>query len=347
VSGPILVTGGAGFIGSALVRRLVADARDVVNLDALTYAGDLKSLESAVEAPNYTFEKIDIRDANAVTHVFRRHRPRAVMHLAAESHVDRSIDGPDMFVETNVLGTLHLLQAAREAGVERFLHVSTDEVFGSLSATDSPFDETSAYHPRSPYAASKAAADHLARAWHHTYGLPVMVTNCTNNYGPYQFPEKLIPLMILRALRSEPLPVYGDGSNVRDWIYVEDHVEGLVAALDRGTIGETYGFGGGAERRNIDLVRTLCHMLDELAPSSVGPYERLITLVRDRPGHDFRYALNFSSTRAALGWAPRHSFESGLRRTVEWYVKRYGTNVAGWESSYRQERLGLAGSRES
>ncbi|HYC49749.1 MAG TPA: dTDP-glucose 4,6-dehydratase [Gemmatimonadaceae bacterium] len=343
MTGPILVTGGAGFIGSALVRRLVADGRDVVTLDALTYAGDLKAIEGAMGAPNHSFEKVDIRDAAAVSRVFQQHRPRAVMHLAAESHVDRSIDTPDTFVETNVIGTLHLLQAAREVQVERFIHVSTDEVFGSLSPTDPPFNERTPYQPRSPYAASKAASDHLARAWEHTYGLPVMVTNCTNNYGPYQFPEKLIPLMIMRGLRGEPLPVYGDGSNVRDWIYVEDHIEGLIAALDRGRAGETYGFGGGAERRNIDLVRTLCALLDELAPSPDGPHERLITMVKDRPGHDFRYALDFASTRAALRWAPRNTFEDGLRRTVRWYLARHGVNASGWQGSYRQERLGLAG----
>ena len=343
MSGLILVTGGAGFIGSALVRRLVADGREVINIDALTYAGDLNSLEAAADAPNHAFEKVDIRNAEAVTRVFRHYRPRAVMHLAAETHVDRSIDGPDMFVETNVLGTLHLLQAAREVGVERFIHVSTDEVFGSLSQNDPPFDEHSPYQPRSPYAASKAAADHLARAWHHTYGLPVIVTNCTNNYGPYQFPEKLIPLMIMRALRGETLPVYGDGSNVRDWIYVDDHVDGLVAALERGKAGETYGFGGGAERRNIDLVQTLCGLLDELAPSPAGRYERLISMAKDRPGHDFRYALDFATTRAALQWAPRNSFEDGLRRTVQWYLTRYAATAAGRQGSYRQERLGLAG----
>lgn len=343
MSRPIVVTGGAGFIGSALVRRLVADGRHVVNIDALTYAADLTSLEAAADAPNHTFEQIDIRDAQAVTDVFRRHRPRAVMHLAAESHVDRSIDAPDLFVETNVLGTLHLLQAARAIEVERFIHVSTDEVFGSLAPGDPPFSERSPYQPRSPYAASKAAADHLARAWHHTYGLPVIVTNCTNNYGPHQFPEKLIPLMIVRALRGETLPVYGDGSNVRDWIYVDDHVDGLVAALDRGTAGSTFGFGGGAERRNIDLVRTLCALLDEMAPSEAGPYERLITMVRDRPGHDFRYALDFASTRRELHWAPRNSFEDGLRRTVRWYLSRQDAAGDRWRGSYRQERLGLAG----
>jgi dTDP-glucose 4,6-dehydratase len=350
---PILVTGGAGFIGSALVRRLVAAGERVVNVDALTYAGNLDSLGDARTAPNHTFVHADIRDAAAVRRVFAEHGPRAVLHLAAESHVDRSIDGPDAFIETNVVGTLHLLQAAlahyraladadaTAHAAFRFVHVSTDEVFGSLADDGVRFDETTSYDPRSPYSASKAGSDHLARAWRHTYGLPVLVTNCSNNYGPYQFPEKLIPLMILSALDGRPLPVYGAGANVRDWIYVEDHVDGLLAALARGEAGGTYLFGGDAERRNIDVVRAVCALLDELRPDPAGPYARLMTFVADRPGHDFRYAIDSAHARTALGWAPRHGFDDGLRATVQWYLENPEWCDRVRSGAYRGERLGL------
>ena len=350
MSQPILVTGGAGFIGSALVRRLVRAGERVVNIDNLTYAGNIDSLADAADRSNHVFEQADITDAAALNRSFARHQPRAVMHLAAESHVDRSIDAPDEFIMTNLVGTFRMLQAARAhyeslppepKAAFRFVHVSTDEVFGSLGETGA-FEESTPYSPRSPYSASKAGADHLARAWSHTFGLPVIVTNCSNNYGPYQFPEKLIPLMILTALRGDPLPVYGDGSNVRDWIFVEDHVDGLLAALDKGSAGETYLFGGGSEQRNIDVVRTLCALLDELAPDARGSYARLITFVRDRPGHDFRYAIDASRTSAALGWRPRHDFESGLRETVSWYLTHREWVERVQSGAYRGERLGLA-----
>jgi dTDP-glucose 4,6-dehydratase len=347
---PILVTGGAGFIGSALVRRLVRAGADVVNVDALTYAGNLDSLADAVHAANHHFEQVDIRHAPAVHALFDCYRPGAVVHLAAESHVDRSIDGPDAFIETNVGGTLHMLQAARRhhttlAGdaraAFRFVHVSTDEVFGSLDDDAGRFDEATPYAPRSPYSASKAGADHLARAWAHTYALPVIVTNCSNNYGPYQFPEKLIPLVIRTALRGGALPLYGDGSNVRDWLFVEDHVDALLAVLQRGRPGATYLFGGDAERRNVELVRAVCALLDELRPDPAGPYARLIRFVRDRPGHDYRYAIDCARSRAALGWSPRHSLEAGLRRTVEWYLEHGDWCERVESGAYRGERLGL------
>jgi len=346
---PILVTGGAGFIGSAVVRRLAAAGEPVVNVDSLTYAGNLESIAAAAALPSHHFEHADITDVHALARVFVRHRPRAVLHLAAESHVDRSIDAPDAFIQTNLVGTFHLLQEARrhyeslppaERAEFRFVHVSTDEVFGSLGG-EGAFDETTPYAPRSPYSASKAGSDHLARAWAHTFGLPVIVTNCSNNYGPYQFPEKLIPLMILTALRGEPLPVYGDGSNVRDWIFVDDHVDGLLAALERGEPGATYLFGGNAERRNIEVVRTLCALLDELAPDPRGSYARLITFVKDRPGHDFRYAIATTHTSKALRWAPRHSFESGLRETVAWFLTHRDWVERVQSGAYRGERLGL------
>ena len=347
-----LVTGGAGFIGSALVRRLLADpAATVVTLDKLTYAGNLDSLGAALDHPRHRFERADVADADAVRRVLATHRPDVVYHLAAESHVDRSIDGPGAFVETNVVGTFVLLQEARrhwaalggEARARfRLVHVSTDEVFGSLGA-EGAFTEDTPYDPSSPYSASKAASDHLARAWHRTYGLPVLVTNCSNNYGPHQFPEKLIPLTILNALAGEPLPVYGRGENVRDWLYVDDHAEALVAAAGRGAPGETYLIGGRAERRNLDVVRAVCALVDELAPAADGrPRESLITFVADRPGHDLRYAIDPSRTERALGWRPAETFESGLRRTVAWYLE----NRAWWErvrsGVYRGERLGLA-----
>ncbi|HSJ06960.1 MAG TPA: dTDP-glucose 4,6-dehydratase [Longimicrobiales bacterium] len=345
----ILVTGGAGFIGSALVRRLVAEGVSVVNVDRLTYAGNLASLGDASSSPLHHLEQVDIRDAAALHRVFRARRPRAVIHLAAESHVDRSIDGPAAFVETNVVGTFWLLEEARRYHAElpdtdrdafRFVHVSTDEVFGALG-DESRFDESSAYDPRSPYSATKAGSDHLARAWYHAYGLPVIVTNCSNNYGPCQFPEKLIPLMIRTAARGGPLPIYGDGRNVRDWIYVDDHVAGLLAALEYGTPGETYLFGGEAERRNIDVVHAICALLDELRPSPDGAHARLIAFVEDRPGHDYRYAIDSSRTRAALDWHPALSFEEGLRRTVEWYLANEAWCEAVEGGTYRGERLGL------
>jgi len=348
---PILITGGAGFIGSALVRRLALSGERLVIVDALTYAGNLDSIGSAMAIPTTAFERVDIRDAEALARVFVEHQPRAVMHLAAESHVDRSIDGPDAFMETNVLGTFQLLQVARRHWLTmsdksrrdfRFVHVSTDEVFGALGEAGK-FSESSPYDPRSPYSASKASSDHIARAWHHTYGLPVIVTNCSNNYGPFQFPEKLIPLMILSALRGDALPVYGDGSNVRDWIFVEDHVEGLIAALERGVPGGTYLFGGDAERRNIEVVRAVCTVLDEMNPEG-APHNRLITFVKDRPGHDYRYAIDARVATEELGWRPRHTFERGLRETVAWYLKNSQWRDRVRSGDYRGERLGLQSS---
>ncbi len=345
----ILVTGGAGFIGSAVVRHLVRRGDvDVVNVDKLTYAGNLDSLRDVDASARYRFEQVDICDEAAVRRVFREHRPDGVLHLAAESHVDRSIDGPGAFVQTNVVGTYVLLHEARRhyaalapAAAERFrfVHVSTDEVFGSLGDRGF-FTEATAYGPNSPYSASKAASDHLARAWRHTYGLPVIVTNCSNNYGPYQFPEKLIPLVILNALAGEPLPVYGRGDNVRDWLYVDDHAEALVTVLERGIVGETYAIGGRNERRNLDVVRAICDLLDELAPAE-SPRRDLIRFVPDRPGHDLRYAIDASKIDRELGWRPRETFESGLRKTVEWYLENAWWWTRVQSGGYRRERLGL------
>lgn len=345
----ILVTGGAGFIGSAVVRLLIGStSARVVNLDALTYAANLDNLTTVEADPRYTFEQADIRDKAALQAIFARHRPAAVMHLAAESHVDRSIDGPAEFVQTNVVGTVTLLEAALEywrgldAGRQaafRFLHISTDEVFGSLGE-EGLFSETSQYQPNSPYSASKAASDHFVRAWLHTYGLPTLITNCTNNYGPYQFPEKLIPLVILKALAGEKLPVYGRGDNVRDWLHVEDHARALVTVLERGRVGEIYAIGGQAEQRNIDLVRQICRILDEMRPAG-APHERLITMVADRPGHDMRYAMDIGKISSELGWKPQETLESGLRATVAWYL----ANETWWrrvkDGGYRGQRLGL------
>lgn len=345
----ILVTGGAGFIGSAVVRQLLAETDAfVVNVDKLTYAANLSSLPGAAENPRYAFEKVDICDGDELRRVFAEHRPDAVMHLAAESHVDRSIDGPGEFIQTNVVGTFRLLEAARgywmglpadERAAFRFHHISTDEVFGTLG-DEGFFTETTAYSPNSPYSASKASSDHLVRAWHETYGLPVVLTNCSNNYGPYHFPEKLIPLMILKGLKGEPLPVYGKGDNVRDWLYVEDHARALRLVLDKGVIGESYNVGGYNERTNLDVVHTLCALLDELAPAD-APHDRLITFVADRPGHDKRYAIDASKITRELGWKPEETFETGLRKTVAWYLE----NRSWWEAilngSYRGERLGL------
>jgi dTDP-glucose 4,6-dehydratase len=338
----ILVTGGAGFIGSAVVRRAVADGHSVVNVDALTYAANLDNVASVADSPLYAFERADIRDAAAMARVFAAHDPDAVMHLAAESHVDRSIDGPAAFIETNITGTYVLLEAARahwralpegRRAAFRFHHVSTDEVYGSLGATGK-FTETTPYDPNSPYSASKAASDHLVRAWGETYGLPVLVTNCSNNYGPFHFPEKLIPVVILNALAGKPIPVYGRGENVRDWLFVEDHAVALLAALSRGGVGETYNIGGNNEARNIDIVRTICAILDELRPAG-APRETLITYVTDRPGHDFRYAIDASKIMAELGWRPSVTLEQGLRRTVEWYL----ANEPWWRAL--QERQGV------
>ncbi|HAV14538.1 MAG TPA: dTDP-glucose 4,6-dehydratase [Opitutae bacterium] len=410
----ILVTGGAGFIGSNLVRLLVQDKGvSVVNLDKLTYAGNLESLSDIEGADNYQFEQVDLCDAQVVNSVLKKHQPHAIMHLAAESHVDRSIDGPGEFIQSNVIGTFNLLQASlaywrslpvagdaqslmTNAGsgndphsslidpqssptqsTFRFLHVSTDEVYGSLSPEDSGFSETTPYDPHSPYSASKAASDHLARAWGDTYGLPVMVTNCSNNYGPYQFPEKLIPVVILKCLRGEPIPVYGKGENIRDWLYVTDHAEALYTVLTKGRVGETYNIGGNNERQNIELVRMLCRILDEARPmvdehqptaeafespvtsssddgnensqleqlrsssnsNSVG-YESLISFVTDRPGHDLRYAIDPTKIRDELGWEPKEDFESGFRKTVQWYLD----NQEWWQrilsGEYQLDRLG-------
>ncbi|HEX3437786.1 MAG TPA: dTDP-glucose 4,6-dehydratase [Pseudacidobacterium sp.] len=330
-SDPILVTGGAGFIGSNFVLNWVKEVgTPVINLDSLTYAGNRNNLRSPDQDARHIFVHGDIADENLVAALLREHKPRAIVHFAAESHVDRSIIEPDAFIQTNVFGTFSLLQAARayfsdltvdERKQFRFLHVSTDEVYGSLGPEDPAFSETTAYAPNSPYAASKAASDHLVRAYFHTYGLPMLTTNCSNNYGPFQFPEKLIPLMILNSLEGKPLPVYGDGKNVRDWLFVEDHCSAIRAVLERGRLGETYNIGGSSERANIDVVTMICDLLDELAPNgSIGARRKLITYVTDRPGHDRRYAINASKIRTELGWEPAERFESGIRKTVQWYL---------------------------
>jgi dTDP-glucose 4,6-dehydratase len=326
----ILVTGGAGFIGANFVLDwLAAHNEPVVNLDALTYAGNLENLTSLQGDARHVFVRGDITDRACVDGLLATHRPRAIVHFAAESHVDRSILGPEAFLRTNIHGTFVLLEAARQywsglQGAERdafrFLHVSTDEVYGSLDATAPAFTETHPHEPNSPYSASKAASDHLVRAWHHTYGLPVLTTNCSNNYGPYQFPEKLIPLVITRALRGEPLPVYGDGLNVRDWLYVGDHCTAIRRVLEGGRLGDTYNIGGWNEKTNIDIVRGICRLLDEMRPDPAGPRERLITFVKDRPGHDRRYAIDARKVADELGWRPAETFETGIRRTVRWYL---------------------------
>lgn len=346
----IVVTGGAGFIGSAVIRHLIRETGwTVVNVDALTYAGNLDSLASVADDPRYRFEHVDIGDEPAIARVFREHRPDAIMNLAAESHVDRSLDGPAPFIDTNIRGTYVLLETARRYWSEldpadqkrfRFHQVSTDEVYGSLGP-DGAFTEETAYQPNSPYSASKAAGDHLARAWHHSFGLPVVMSNCSNNYGPCQFPEKLIPLMILNGLEGKKLPVYGRGENRRDWLHVEDHARALHLILDRGRIGEKYNVGGDAERTNIDVVRRICTILDRIDPSR--RHEELIEFVTDRPGHDLRYAIDASKIRRELGWRPQETFETGLEKTVHWYID----NRAWWErirnGGYRGERLGLGG----
>lgn len=352
----VLVTGGAGFIGSAVVRQYVDETpHAVVNVDKLTYAGNLASVAGARAHPRHTFELADICDAAAMQRVFAVHTPDAVMHLAAESHVDRSIEGPADFIQTNIVGTYTLLQAALHywRGLEgdrrarfRFHHVSTDEVFGALGA-EGQFTETTPYDPSSPYSASKASSDHLVRAWHHTFGLPIVVTNCSNNYGPYQFPEKLIPLMVLKCVAGEALPVYGKGENVRDWLYVEDHARALRLVLEQGVVGRSYNIGGSAERRNIDVVEQVCDLVDELSPNASGATSRrLISFVTDRPGHDLRYAMDSSRIEAELGWKPRETFASGLRKTVEWMLD----NRTWWEriqsGVYRGDRLGLTARNE-
>jgi dTDP-glucose 4,6-dehydratase len=328
----LLVTGGAGFIGSNFVAStLAATGEPIVNLDKLTYAGSLRNLARLRDDPRHIFVQGDIGDRGLVRDLLKKHRPRAIVHLAAESHVDRSIAGPGAFIQTNVMGTFALLEEARAfSDTIRFLQVSTDEVYGSLGPTDPAFTETTPYAPNSPYAASKASADHLVRAYHHTYGLPTLTTNCSNNYGPYQFPEKLIPLMISNALAGKPLPVYGDGKNVRDWLYVLDHCEALRVVLERGRAGETYNIGGGAERANIDLVNTICGLLDKATPRKGGAkYAELISFVKDRPGHDRRYAIDSTKLARELGWTARENFESGLQKTVAWYIEhRAGAVVA-------------------
>jgi dTDP-glucose 4,6-dehydratase len=327
----LLVTGGAGFIGSNFVASTIAATGEpIVNLDKLTYAGSLRNLERLRDDPRHLFVQGDIGDRGLVRELLKKHRPRAIVHLAAESHVDRSIEGPGAFIQTNVMGTFALLEEARAFSDSiRFLQVSTDEVYGSLGPADAAFTELTPYAPNSPYAASKAAADHLVRAYHHTYGLPTLTTNCSNNYGPHQFPEKLIPLMISNALAGKPLPVYGDGRNVRDWLYVLDHCEALRLVLERGRAGETYNIGGGAERANIDLVNTICALLDKAVPRKGGNYAELISFVKDRPGHDRRYAIDSTKLARELGWTPRENFESGLKKTVDWYVQnRAGMVVA-------------------
>ena len=332
----IFITGGAGFIGANFVHHWLRTRDEpLLVLDALTYAGNLESLADVQDDARYAFARVDICDRPAVAALLQAHRPRAVLHFAAESHVDRSIHGPGDFIRTNVTGTFELLEASRaywsalgeaERAAFRFLHVSTDEVYGSLAPTDPAFTETTPYAPNSPYAASKAASDHLVRAWHHTYGLPVLTTNCSNNYGPYQFPEKLIPLMIHNALAGRPLPVYGDGQNVRDWLYVEDHCRAIARVLDAGRTGETYNVGGHNEVRNLDVVHTLCSLLDELRPrDDGGSYAAQIAFVADRPGHDRRYAIDAGKIGRELGWTPQETFASGLRRTVQWYLEH-----AGW-----------------
>jgi dTDP-glucose 4,6-dehydratase len=349
----LLITGGAGFIGSALIRHLIRQTDyAVVNIDKLTYAGNLESLSEIEAHPNYDFIQADICDAAKMAEVFSEYQPTGIMHLAAESHVDRSIDGPAEFVQTNLVGTYTMLEAARnywsalqpdQKKAFRFHHISTDEVYGSLGE-NGLFTETTAYQPNSPYSATKAGSDHLVRAWHHTYGLPVVLTNCSNNYGPYQFPEKLIPLMINNALAGKALPVYGNGQNIRDWLYVDDHVEALQLVLEKGKLGESYNIGGFNEHTNLDVVYTLCEILDDLLPDSdYKPHKDLIHFVTDRPGHDLRYAIDATKIQKELGWQPRETFESGLRKTVEWYLDNRSWNQHIIDGSYQQQRLGLGG----
>jgi dTDP-glucose 4,6-dehydratase len=338
----ILITGGAGFIGSAVVRLAIARGHHVVNADALTYAACLDNLACVADHSNYTFEQTDIRDRPSLDVIFTKHAPDTVMHLAAESHVDRSIDGPADFIQTNINGTFNILEAARSywqaqgrPETFRFHHISTDEVFGSLASTGL-FTEDTPYDPRSPYSASKASSDHLVRAWHETYALPVVLTNCSNNYGPYHFPEKLIPVVILNALAGKPLPIYGDGGNIRDWLYVEDHADALLLVLSKGAVGRSYNIGGENERTNLDLVKTLCGILDRLRPRDAGRYADLITFVTDRPGHDARYAIDPARIRDELGWRPSVTVEEGLEKTVQWYLD----NESWWQLLLKRTGVG-------
>ena len=355
----ILITGGAGFIGSAVVRHIIENTNDsVVNVDCLTYAGNVESIATVSDDERYHFVQADICDAQAMTDTFEKYQPSAVMHLAAESHVDRSIEGPAEFMQTNIIGTFTLLEAARgywstlpenKKAAFRFHHISTDEVYGDLEGTDDFFTEQTSYAPSSPYSASKASSDHLVRAWHRTYGLPTIITNCSNNYGPYHFPEKLIPHIILNALDAKPLPVYGDGSQIRDWLYVEDHARALYKVVTEGEVGETYNIGGHNEKKNIEVVETLCSILDDLKPISENPafsaspltnYSSLITYVKDRPGHDLRYAIDASKIERELGWKPEESFETGIRKTVEWYLNNENWWKRVLSGEYQLERIG-------
>ncbi|MDG9926629.1 MULTISPECIES: dTDP-glucose 4,6-dehydratase [unclassified Pseudomonas] len=351
----ILITGGAGFIGSALIRHLIRNTEhEVLNLDKLTYAGNLESLASVADSPRYRFLQADIAASDVVGAALADFQPDAIMHLAAESHVDRSIDGPAAFIQTNIVGTYALLEATRaywaalpeaRKAAFRFHHISTDEVYGDLHGVDDLFTETTPYAPSSPYSASKAASDHLVRAWQRTYGLPVLLTNCSNNYGPFHFPEKLIPLVILNALEGKPLPVYGDGLQVRDWLFVEDHARALLKVVSEGQVGETYNIGGHNEQRNIDVVRGICALLEELAPAKpagVARYEDLITFVKDRPGHDQRYAIDAGKIQRELGWVPEETFASGLRKTVQWYLDNLEWCRHVQDGSYQRERLGAS-----
>jgi len=349
----ILITGGAGFIGSAVIRYILESTLDeVINVDVLTYAGNLESLSGIQGSSRYSFEQIDICDASAITQVFEKYKPDVVMHLAAESHVDRSIDGPSDFIQTNIIGTYTLLEASRKYMSEldplakhnfRFHHVSTDEVYGDLHGTDDLFTEITAYSPSSPYSASKASSDHLVRAWGRTYGLPVVITNCSNNYGPYHFPEKLIPHVILNALSGKPLPIYGDGKQIRDWLYVDDHARALYTVLSKGGLGETYNIGGHNEKKNIEVVHSICELLEELVPEKpqgLDEYKSLITYVKDRPGHDVRYAIDASKIESELDWVPLETFETGLRKTVIWYLENRDWWKRVLSGEYRLERIG-------
>ena len=348
----ILITGGAGFIGSAVIRHIINHTEhQVLNIDKLTYAGNLESLAEIEKNPRYFFESLDICNTAAIESAFNRFQPNLVMHLAAESHVDRSIDGPANFISTNIVGTYNLLEVARkywhtlneaDKALFRFHHISTDEVYGDLDNTNALFTESTPYAPSSPYSASKASSDHLVRAWHRTYGLPIIVTNCSNNYGPYHFPEKLIPLVILNALDGKPLPIYGKGNQIRDWLYVEDHAKALYKVVTQGVIGETYNIGGHNEKQNIEVVTTICRILDELQPRPSGQvYESLIIYVKDRPGHDLRYAINATKMQRELNWLPVETFETGIRKTVEWYLENLEWCRRVQDGSYQRERLGV------
>ncbi len=347
----ILITGGAGFIGSAVIRHIIQNTADaVINVDKLTYAGNLDSLVEVSDDDRYAFEQVDICNRVELERVFSDHQPDTVMHLAAESHVDRSIDGPAVFIETNIVGTYTLLEVARSYWSRldserkakfRFHHISTDEVYGDLDDPEALFTEQTSYAPSSPYSASKASSDHLVRAWQRTFGFPALVTNCSNNYGPYHFPEKLIPLMILNALEGKALPVYGQGHQVRDWLYVDDHARALYKVITEGKVGETYNIGGHNEKQNIDVVRTICDLLDELAPSPFTPHSSLITYVTDRPGHDLRYAIDASKIQRELAWTPQETFESGIRKTVEWYLDNLTWCRRVQDGSYQRQRLGV------